>query len=57
MPNCVLESLALGTPVIAFKDIITLNDLTFNIKNKTIIMLKNEKSLLSHLRGLKTSKR
>ena len=56
MPNCVLESLALGTPVIAFKDIITLNDLTFNIKNKTITMLENEESLLAYLRGLRPRK-
>ena len=56
MPNCVLESLALGTPVIAFKDILTLKDLTFNITNKTITMLDNEESLLYHLRGLRPRK-
>ncbi len=56
MPNCVLESLALGTPVIAFKDISTLNDLTLNVKNKTINMVKNEESLLRHLKSLQPRK-
>ena len=56
MPNCVLESLALGTPVIAFKEISALNDFSFNIKNKTIILVKNEKALLSFFRNLRPRK-
>ena len=56
MPNCVLESLALGTPVIAFKDISTLKDLILNVKNKTINMVKNEESLLRHLKNLQPRK-
>ena len=43
MPNCVLESLALGTPVIAFKDILALDDFRFNLKNKTIMRVKKMK--------------
>ena len=40
MPNCVLEALALGTPVIAFEEIESLKDFTFNIKNKLLPWLK-----------------
>ena len=53
MPNCVLESLALGTPVIAFKDIQSLNDLNYNIKNKTITLTDNNETLLNLLKSLK----
>ena len=56
MPNCVLESLALGTPIIAFKEILPLNDFSFNIKNKTITLVKNEESLLSLFRKLRPRK-
>ena len=56
MPNCVLESLALGTPVISFKEIEPLNDLKENISNKSIILEKNENSLLKLLKNLKPRK-
>ncbi len=56
MPNCVLESLALGTPVIAFKEISTLHDFTFNIKNKTINLVENEKALLKLFKNLRARK-
>ncbi len=51
MPNCVLESLSLGTPVITFDNLAALKDLSFNIKNKTIIMIKNNNELLSLLKS------
>ena len=41
LPNCVLESLALGTPVISTKQIYSLNDFKHNISNKSIILFKN----------------
>ncbi len=41
LPNCVLESLALGTPVIATKQIYSLNDFKKNISNKSIILFNN----------------
>ena len=53
MPNCVIESLAVGTPVIAFKDIASLNDFKYNIKNKTITLTDNNKTLLRLLKNLK----
>ena len=53
MPNCVLESLALGTPVIAFKDIVSLNDFNYNIKNKTITLTDNNNTLLKLLKSIK----
>ena len=56
MPNCVLEALALGTPVIAFEEIESLKDFTFNIKNKTITLVKNNESLLKILKSLQPRK-
>jgi glycosyltransferase involved in cell wall biosynthesis len=38
LPNCVLESLALGTPVISTKQIFALNDFKKNISNKSIML-------------------
>ena len=57
MPNCVLEALALGTPVIAFEEIESLKDFTFNIKNKTITLVKNNESLLKTFKKSPTKKR
>ena len=45
-PNCVLESLALGTPVISTKQIYSLNDLKYNISDKSIILCNNIEELL-----------
>ena len=56
MPNCVLESLALGTPVIAFEEIASLNDFSYNIKNKTVTLVKNNKSMLKILKNLRARK-
>ncbi len=41
LPNCVLESLALGTPVISTKQIYSLNDFKKNISNRSIILFKS----------------
>merc|ERR1711998_646436 len=38
LPNCVLESLALGTPVIAFSEVRPLQDFSENIENKSLIL-------------------
>ena len=54
MPNCVLESLALGTPVIAFKDLVSLYDFEANIKNKSITLTENNDTLTKLLRSLKS---
>ena len=56
LPNCVLESLALGTPVISFKDVVSLKDFSHNIKNKTITLIENKNSLLKLLKKLKPRK-
>ena len=37
MPNCVLEALALGTPVIAFEEIESLKDFTLTLKIKLLL--------------------
>ena len=41
LPNCVLESLALGTPVISTKQIFSLNDFKQNISNKSILLFES----------------
>ena len=41
LPNCVLESLALGTPVISTKQIFALNDFKKNISNKSIMLFES----------------
>ena len=41
LPNCVLESLALGTPVISTKQVFSLNDFKQNICNKSIMLFEN----------------
>ena len=56
LPNCVLESLALGTPVLAFNQIYALNDFEEKIKNKSIILSKNEYDLEKILKELKKRK-
>ena len=53
MPNCVIESLALGTPVIAFNDIVSLKDFRVNIKNKTICLTSHNDTLFELLKTLK----
>ena len=56
LPNSVLESLALGTPVITFKDVRGLKDFKYNISNKDLIICKNEKDLASKLKIIKKRK-
>ena len=56
LPNSVLESLALGTPVITFKDVRGLKDFKYNISNKDLIICKNEKDLESKLKIIKKRK-
>jgi len=41
LPNCVLESLALGTPVISTKQIYSLNDFKKNISNRSIVLFNS----------------
>ncbi len=41
LPNSVLESLALGTPVLSMKEVYSLNDFKKNISNKSIILFNN----------------
>ncbi len=41
LPNSVLESLALGTPVLSTKQIFSLNDFKKNISNKSIILFND----------------
>ena len=53
MPNCVLESLALGTPIISFKNLEVFNDFKFNIKNKTVTLTENNDTLEQLLKTLK----
>ena len=53
MPNCVLESLALGTPIISFKNLEVFNDFKFNIKNKTVTLTQNNDTLIQLLKTLK----
>ena len=48
MPNCVLESLAVGTPVIAFEDLVSLYDFEVNIKNKSITLTENNDTLTNY---------
>ena len=38
LPNCVLESLALGTPILSMKEIYSLNDFKKNISNRSTYM-------------------
>ena len=48
-PNVVLESLALGTPVIAMKKISGLEDLKKNILNKSITLCEREEEMYNFL--------
>lgn len=45
LPNSVIESLALGTPVIAFSEVRALLDYNKNIKNKSLILCDNLQGL------------
>ena len=53
LPNCVIESLALGTPVIAFSEIKPLLDYKQNIKNKSLTLCKNLQNLELVLRNIR----
>lgn len=53
LPNCVLESLALGTPVISTQDVPSLNDFKKNISNKSIILFKSIKEFSYKISKLK----
>ena len=48
-PNVVLESLALGTPVIAMKEISCLEDMKINILNKSIILCEKNEEMYNFL--------
>ena len=53
LPNCVIESLALGTPVIAFSEIKPLLDYKQNIKNKSLTLCDSLQSLELVLRSIR----
>jgi len=53
LPNVVLESLTLGTPVITTKEILGLEDLNYNILNKSLIMCKNIEEMFKLILNLK----
>ena len=53
LPNCVLESLALGTPVLSTKEVCSLLDFKTNIINKSITLYDNIESLSNNLLKLK----
>ena len=50
LPNCVLESLALGTPVISFKRIFALKDFKNNLKDNSLVLCEDEKTLEKRLK-------
>ena len=56
LPNCVLESLALGTPVISFKRIFALKDFKNNLKDNSLVLCKDEKTLEKYFFSLKRRK-
>ena len=56
LPNSVLESLALGTPVLSTKQIYSLNDFKQNISNKSIRLFNNIKDLSNKISTLRKRK-
>ncbi len=52
LPNCVIEALALGTPVIALNDTKALLDYDENIKNKSLILCDDLQSLELEINSL-----
>ncbi|MAH88842.1 MAG: hypothetical protein CMJ06_02180 [Pelagibacterales bacterium] len=56
LPNSVLESLALGTPVLSTKQIYSLYDFKNNISNKSIRLYNNIKDLSNKISTLKKRK-
>ena len=56
LPNSVLESLALGTPVLSTKQIYSLNDFKKNISNKSIQLFNNIKDLSNKISTLRKRK-
>ena len=56
LPNCVLESLALGTPVISTKQIYSLNDFKKNISNKSIMLFESINEISKKIDSLEKRK-
>ena len=57
MPNCVLESLSLGTPVLAFKQIFSLKDLDKNLySNNSVSLSENIEELKIKMKSLERRK-
>ena len=56
LPNCVLESLALGTPVISTKQIFALNDFKKNISNKSIMLFESINEISKKIDSLEKRK-
>jgi len=51
LPNAVLESLVLGTPVISFKEIAGLFDLIPNVEGNNLYLCKNENEMIYMLKN------
>ena len=56
LPNCVLESLALGTPVLSTKQIYSLSDFKKNISNRSIILFNSISELSKKINILEKRK-
>ena len=56
LPNCVLEALALGTPVLSTKQIYSLNDFKKNISNKSILLFNSISELSKKINTLERRK-
>lgn len=56
LPNIALESLALGTPVLAFEDIEALKDYRKSLINQNIILCRNEDVMREFIEKTKTRK-
>jgi glycosyltransferase involved in cell wall biosynthesis len=56
LPNVVLESLVLGTPVISFKQIVGLNDFLPIVSENNLRLCKNEYEMEELLKNLKNRK-
>jgi len=55
-PNVVLESLALGTPVITMKEIVGLQDLKSNIQDKSLILFEEVEEIVNFLLNTESRK-
>ena len=56
LPNCVLESLALGTPVLSTKQVYSLSDFKKNISNRSIVLFDSISELTKKIGTLEKRK-